>query len=78
MQSKHGAIPLLPTIELYVDLPSSRRGVHLSRDPESLYEVLNEYTDSEVYLLEDFCEALVRGLLSKHEYASRAEVNLQS
>ncbi len=78
VRGKHGLLTLLPTVELYVDLPQSRRGVHLSRDPEAIYEVLEQRSGSEVYLIEDFCEALARDLLARHDYASRAEVSLQS
>lgn len=78
VSNKGGTISLFPTIELYVDLPSTRRGVHLSRDPESLYEVLEESTKPKVRRIEDFCEMLARNLLMKHGYATRAEVNLQS
>jgi GTP cyclohydrolase-4 len=77
VRGKDGILSLLPTVELYVDLPSSKRGVHLSRDPEAIYEVL-EQRSGEVYLLEDFCETLARDLLARHDYASRAEVSLQS
>ena len=78
VRSKYGVISLLPTVELYVDLPSSKRGVHLFRDPEAIYEVLEQRSGSEFYLIEDFCETLARDLLAKHDYASRAEVSLQS
>lgn len=75
---KSGTISLFPTIEAYVDLPSTKRGVHLSRDPETLYEVLEKSKDFKVQSVEDFCETLVRKLLTKHEYATKAEVNLDS
>jgi len=75
---KGGAISLFPTIEAYVDLPSTKRGVHLSRDPETLYEVLEKSSGIKVQSVEDFCETLARNLLVKHEYATRAEVNLNS
>ena len=73
-----GTISLFSTIEAYVDLPSTKRGVHLSRDPETLYEVLEESKDFKVQYVEDFCETLVRKLLTKHDYATRAEINLTS
>ncbi|MEM2094403.1 MAG: GTP cyclohydrolase MptA, partial [Candidatus Bathyarchaeia archaeon] len=75
---KNGCVDLFPSVEIYVDLPSNRRGVHLSRDPESLHDVIEEGTRNKVYRVEDFCETLARSLLKKHEYASRAEVNLES
>lgn len=78
VRGKDGILSLLPTVDLYVDLPSSKRGVHLSRDPEAIYEVLEQRSGAEVYLIEDFCEALARDLLARHDYASQAEVSLQS
>ena len=78
VSGKGGTISLFPTIELYVDLPSTRRGVHMSRDPESLYEVLEKSDEFKVQHVEDFCETLVRNLLRKHDYATMAEVNLYS
>ena len=77
VQGKGGVITLFPTVEMYVDLPSTRRGVHLSRDPESLHEVIEE-TKTKVYSIEDFCESLARNLLKKHDYATQAEVHLES
>lgn len=77
VQGKGGAITLFPTIEMYVDLPSTRRGVHLSRDPESLHEVVEE-TKTKFYGIEDFCESLAISLLKKHSYATQAEVHLES
>lgn len=78
VRGKNGTISLLPMVELYVDLPRSKRGVHLSRDPESIYEVLEKNMGTEVYIIEDFCELLTKALLKKHDYASCAEVHLQS
>lgn len=73
-----GSLSLFPVIDLFVDLPSDRRGIHLSRDPESLYEVLREQVPSKVSRIEDFCEIIARRLLEKHIYANRAEVRLRS
>ncbi len=78
IRGKNGSIELFPSVEIYVDLPSSRRGVHLSRDPESLHDVIEEGTRNKVYRIEDFCETVARSLLKKHEYATRAEVSLES
>jgi len=77
VQGKGGVITLFPRVEMYVDLPSTRRGVHLSRDPESLQEVIEEMK-TKVYSIEDFCESLARSLLKKHDYATQAEVHLES
>jgi len=73
-----GSLSLVPTIDLFVDLPSDRRGVHLSRDPESLHEILQEQDTFKANRIEDFCETIARRLLEKHQYANRAEVRLRS
>lgn len=73
-----GSLSLVPTIDLFVDLPSDKRGVHLSRDPESLHELLEEQNSFKANRIEDFCETVARRLLDKHQYANRAEVRLRS
>lgn len=75
---KKGAISLFPTVDIYVDLPRERRGVHLSRDPESLYEILMEQGSARSVSVEEFCERVASRVLANHEYASRAEVRLRS
>jgi len=52
--------------------------VHLSRDPESLYETLMEQGSAKSMSVEEFCETLALRVLRSHEYASRAEVRLRS
>jgi len=73
-----GSLSLVPTIDLFVDLPSDKRGVHLSRDPESLHEILQEENTFKANCIEDFCETIARRLLDKHQYVNRVEVRLQS
>jgi GTP cyclohydrolase-4 len=75
---KSGSLSLVPTIDLFVDLPSQQRGVHLSRDPESIHEILQEQGTFKANRIEDFCETIARRLLEKHPYANRAEVRLKS
>lgn len=66
-------IVLLPTFDAFVDLPSTQKGVHMSRNPEAISEIIDEsINESEVHL-EDLCANLVKRLLQKHEYATRAE-----
>ena len=66
-------IILLPTFDAYVDLPSTQKGVHMSRNPEAISEVIDEaVSDMEIHI-EDICSNLVKSLLEKHEYAVRAE-----
>lgn len=73
-----GSLSIVPTIDLFVDLPSDKRGVHLSRDPELLHEILQEQDAFKANRIEDFCETIARRLLDKHQYANRGEVRLQS
>jgi GTP cyclohydrolase-4 len=75
---ENGSLSIIPTIDLFVDLPSDQRGVHLSRDPESLHELLQEQDTFKANRIEDFCETIARRLLDKHPYATRAEVRLKS
>ena len=69
---------LFPTIDLLVDLPSNEKGVHLSRNIESLHEVLQEQLKPRIHHIEDFCGVVARRLLEKHKYARTAEVRFRS
>lgn len=71
-------IILLPTFDAFVDLPSTQKGVHMSRNPEAISEVIDEsVSDMEIHI-EDICANLVKRLLEKHEYAVRAETEATS
>lgn len=72
-----GSLQLTPTVDLFVDLPSDLRGVHLSRDPELLHEIMGHEV-FRVNRIEELCEKIARLLLDKHKYASRSEVRLKS
>jgi GTP cyclohydrolase-4 len=76
--SRKGILSLIPMIDLFVDLPSDKRGVHLSRDPELMHEILLEEMDTKTNRVEDFCENIAYRLLDKHTYSNRAEVRLRS
>ncbi|MEM2904577.1 MAG: GTP cyclohydrolase MptA [Candidatus Bathyarchaeia archaeon] len=78
ISGKRGGISLFPTVDIFVDLPGERRGVHLSRDPESLYETLVEQGSAKSVSVEEFCERVALRVLDRHEYATRAEVRLRS
>jgi len=72
-------IVLLPTFEVYVDLPSSQKGIHMSRSPEVIEEVVeNILVEKEIYGVEELSVEIVMKLFEKHEYATRAEVMLYS
>lgn len=68
-------IVLLPTFEVFVDLPSSQKGIHMSRSPEVIEEIIeNIIIEKDVYGLEELSVDIVTKLFEKHEYANRAEV----
>ncbi|MDI6723328.1 MAG: GTP cyclohydrolase MptA [Methanobacterium sp.] len=71
-------IILLPTFDAYVDLPSKQRGIHMSRNPEAISDVLEEVVNGSTVEIESLCAEIVTRLLKKHKYARRAEVSMKS
>ena len=71
-------IVLIPTFDAYVDLPSTQRGIHMSRNPEAISEVLEEAVEGTAVEIESLCAEIVSLLLKKHKYAKRAEVSMKS
>jgi GTP cyclohydrolase IV len=71
-------IVLISNFEVFVDLPSDRKGANLSRNFEVIDEVLEEAINRPVYEIEELCGEIATRLLSKHEYATRAEVKMKS
>ena len=65
-------------IELFVDLPSDRKGAHLSRNVEVAGEVLDSSVRHPVSGLEDLCAKISREMLARHEYASTSEVRMKA
>lgn len=66
-------IILLPTFDAYVDLPNTQKGAHMSRNPEAITEVIEESLNESEMHIETLCANIVKRLLEKHEYATRAE-----
>lgn len=66
------------TIDVFVDLPSTQRGSHLSRNLEVIEEVLEMSVERPVTGLEVLSSDICKGLLDKHGYASYAEVNIEA
>jgi GTP cyclohydrolase-4 len=71
-------IVLIARFNIFVDLPYDRKGANLSRNFETIDEVLQEAVEAPVYEIEELCGVVARRLLTKHEYASRAEVQMNS
>jgi GTP cyclohydrolase-4 len=71
-------IVLIPTFDAFVDLPSTQRGIHMSRNPEAISEVLEEAVEGTTVEIESLCAEIVSLLLKKHKYAKNAEVRMES
>lgn len=64
--------------DIYVDLPSTMKGSHLSRNLEVVSEIVEESVREPVSSLEDLCSDITRRLLKRHEYASYSEVRTRA
>lgn len=71
-------VVLISNFEVFVDLPSDRKGANLSRNFEAIDEVLEEAINCPVYEIEELCGEISKRLLARHEYATRAEVKMKS
>jgi len=80
MVSRKDERPLVFTAEfnVYVDLPSKRKGIDMSRNMEVTNEVLDDLTREPVVRMEDLCAEIARRLLKRHDYTTRAEVEMDA
>jgi len=61
-------------MDAYVDLPVSRRGIHMSRNIEAFVEAIEQAQKEKPAILEEVLSSGCRRLLQKHPYATRAEM----
>lgn len=71
-------IVLISTFDVFVDLPSDRKGANLSRNFEAVDEVLEKVLSTPIYEIEQLCSDIAYNLLGRHEYANQAEVHMRS
>lgn len=71
-------IILVPTFNAFVDLPNDQKGVHMSRSPEAISEVLDSVTKDNSMEVEYICAEIVHKMMTKHEYAKRVEISMVS
>jgi len=71
-------IVLMAEFEVFVDLPSWRKGADMSRNMEVIDETLEAATRDEAYRVEDVCGDAAERLLEKHDYTSKAEVRMEA
>ncbi|HPP45012.1 MAG TPA: GTP cyclohydrolase, FolE2/MptA family, partial [Methanomassiliicoccaceae archaeon] len=60
---------LFCTIDVYVDLPSTQKGSHLSRNLEAINEEVEKSLRQGLPGIEVFAAGLCRSLRQKHEYS---------
>lgn len=69
---------LISDFHIFVDLPRDIKGANLSRNFEAMYEVLEEAVSAPIYEVEELCCEVAKRVLLLHEYASTAEVGMES
>lgn len=66
------------TMDLFVDLPATQKGSHMSRNLELIAKLIDTNIQTPVPDLETFCANTAALLLTKHEYATFSEVKAQA
>jgi len=69
---------LTAEIDVFVDLPSTQRGSHMSRNVEVITEMIEDSLRKRVGSLEELAGNVCRKLLDRHDYASYAEVRMSA
>jgi GTP cyclohydrolase-4 len=72
------ATGVVAAFDLFVDLPRTQKGTHMSRNLEALADLLDEEVAKEAPSLENLCRRLAVRLLDKHDYASHAHVKAEA
>jgi len=70
--------PLVVKMDLFVDLPASQKGSHMSRNLELVSDIIDANLKKPVTDLESFSAQTAKLLLEKHEYASFSEVKAEA
>jgi len=76
--SKKNTMPLVVTMDLFVDLPAFQKGSHMSRNLELVSDIIDINLKKPVNDLESFCAQTAKQLLIKHEYATFSEVKAEA
>lgn len=78
VQRPERVVTLTTDIDIFVDLPATQKGSHMSRHVEVINEIVDESVRNPVDSLEALCESIAGTLLDRHEYANKSEVNMAS
>lgn len=65
---------VVPTFDVYVDLPAYQKGIHPSRSYEATVEIVSHHAEK-LHHLEDLCAEIAKEQLQRHDYATEAEVH---
>jgi GTP cyclohydrolase-4 len=76
--NKKSVLPLTVTMNIFVDLPESQKGSHMSRNLELVSEIIDQTLQNPVSDLESFCAQIAENLLKKHEYATFSEIKAEA
>lgn len=76
--SKESTLPLVVKMDLFVDLPASQKGSHMSRNLELVSDIIDQNLRKPVSDLESFCAKTAKLLLKKHDYATFSEVKAEA
>jgi len=71
-------VTLVTTIDIFVDLPPSKKGSDMSRNIEVISEIVEESITTPCTGIENLASRIVKKVMEKHEYATYAEVNLKA
>jgi GTP cyclohydrolase-4 len=71
-------IVLMADFDVFVDLPSWRKGADMSRNMEVIDETLEAAVEEEVSRVEDVCGEAAERLLDRHDYTTKAEVRMEA
>ena len=71
-------INLIPTFDVFVDLPAHQKGSHMSRNAEVINKIVDMSVREPVKSLEELGVKIVKELLEMHEYASTTRVDMVS
>jgi GTP cyclohydrolase-4 len=71
-------IILISNFDVFVDLSPERKGVNLSRNFEAIDEVIESLTAKPIKKIEDLNAEIANELLERHDYATKAEVCMES
>jgi len=72
----HKDYEFTPLVSAVVELPKDIRGTHMSRNSETIEEVIDEISHKPARKIEDITKNMALRLLEKHEYTPKVEVIL--